>query len=152
RHGENAMNVIRRIKDKLAEIQPTLPPGVEVVTTYDRSDLITRAIDTLKHELTVQMIIVALVILLFLWHSPSWMLPIGTMPLAVLIAFSAMALLGIAVNIMALAGIAISIGVLVDGSIIEGENAYNRLYRWQAEGRRGNYRDALLRAMQEVGP
>jgi copper/silver efflux system protein len=152
RHGENAMNVIQRVKEKLAELAPTLPKGVEVVSTYDRSDLITRALATLEHELGVEMIVVALVILLFLWHIPSSLVPIGTIPLAVLLAFIPMYLLGVTVNIMSLAGIAISIGVLVDGAIIEVENAYNRLYRWQAEGRQGDYREVLIRAMQEVGP
>ncbi len=80
RHGENALNVIERVKEKLHELEPSLPSGVEVVTTYDRSDLIHRAIDTLKHELTIEMIIVSLVILLFLWHIPSALVPIADHP------------------------------------------------------------------------
>ncbi len=152
RHGENALSVIRRVQQKLAELKPTLPEGVEVVTTYDRSDLITKAIDTLKHELTVEMIIVALVIIVFLWHVPSSLVPIITIPVSVLLTFIPLYLLGVTVNIMSLAGIAISIGVLVDGAIVEVENAYNKLYLWQAGGRKGSYRDVLVHAMQEVGP
>jgi Cu(I)/Ag(I) efflux system membrane protein CusA/SilA len=152
RHGENALSVIRRVQEKLAELKPTLPEGVEVVTTYDRSVLITRAIDTLKHELTLEMIIVALVIIVFLWHVPSSLVPIITIPVAVLLTFIPLYLLGVTVNIMSLAGIAISIGVLVDGAIVEVENAYNKLHLWHAGGRQGSYRDVLVHAMQEVGP
>src|SRR4029079_11640531 len=113
RHGENALNVIRRVKAKIEEMEPGMPEGVEVVTTYDRSDLITRALGTLKHELVIEMIIVSLVILVFLWHVPSSIVPIITIPVSVLLAFIPMYFLGVSVNIMSLAGIAISIGILV---------------------------------------
>ena len=152
RQGENALNVIGLVKDKLRELEPGLPKGVEIVTTYDRSDLITRAIQTLTHELTIEMIIVALVILLFLWHIPSAMVPIFTIPISVLLAFIPLYYMGVTVNIMSLAGIAISIGVLVDGAIVEVENAYNKLYHWQAEGRKGDFHLVRLEALQEVGP
>jgi copper/silver efflux system protein len=152
RHGENALNVIRRVQAKLEELQPGMPEGVEVIPTYDRSDLITRALDTLKHELVIEMIIVSLVILVFLWHVPSSIVPIITIPVSVLLAFIPMYYLGVSVNIMSLAGIAISIGVLVDGAIVEVENAYNKLYRWQAEGRKGDFHKVRLEALQEVGP
>ncbi len=152
RHGENALSVIRRVKAKIEEIQPGMPEGVEVVPTYDRADLITRALGTLRHELVIEMIIVALVILLFLWHIPSATVPILTIPISVLLAFIPMYFLGVTVNIMSLAGIAISIGVLVDGAIVEVENAYNRLHRWQAEGRKGDFHQVRLEALQEVGP
>jgi copper/silver efflux system protein len=152
RQGENAMQVISRVKARLAELAPSFPPGVEVVPTYDRSTLIERALQTLRHELTIEMGIVALVILVFLWHLPSAAVPILTIPLSVLLAFIPLYLLGVTVNIMSLAGIAISIGVLVDGAIIEVENAYNQLHRWQTEGRKGDYREVLIHAMQEVGP
>jgi Cu(I)/Ag(I) efflux system membrane protein CusA/SilA len=152
RQGENAFNVIRRVKAKLEELEPGLPKGVEVVTTYDRSDLISRALDTLKHELVLEMIIVSLVILLFLWHFPSAIVPIVTIPISVLLSFIPMYFLGVSVNIMSLAGIAISIGVLVDGAIVEVENAYNRLHRWEAEGRKGDFHQVRLEALQEVGP
>ena len=152
RHGENALNVIQRVKAKIEEIQPGMPEGVEVVPTYDRSDLITRALDTLKHELVIEMIIVCLVILLFLWHIPSATVPILTIPISVLLAFIPMYFLGVSVNIMSLAGIAISIGVLVDGAIVEVENAYNKLHQWQAGGRKGDFHQVRLEALQEVGP
>ncbi|HQT95561.1 MAG TPA: efflux RND transporter permease subunit, partial [Thermoanaerobaculaceae bacterium] len=152
RQGENALNVINRVKAKLKDLEPSMPSGVQVVATYDRSDLITRAIDTLKHELTVEMIIVALVILLFLWHIPSALVPIFTIPVSVLLAFIPLYYMGVTVNIMSLAGIAISIGILVDGAIVEVENAYNKLYHWEAGGRKGDFHAVRLEALKEVGP
>ncbi len=152
RHGENALNVVERVQERLRELEPSLPSGVEVVTTYDRSDLIRRAIATLRHELVLEMVIVALVILVFLWHIPSAAVPILTIPIAVLLSFIPLYYLGVTVNIMSLAGIAISIGVLVDGAIVEVENAYNRLHRWQAGGRQGDLFQVRLEALKEVGP
>jgi copper/silver efflux system protein len=152
RHGENAREVIRRVKERLEEIKPSLPKGVRVVTTYDRSELIQRAISTLTHELLLEMLIVSLVILVFLWHIPSAIVPIITIPVSVLLAFVPMALLGISSNIMSLAGIAISIGVLVDGAIVEVENAYKKLELWEAGGRKGDFHAVRLEALLEVGP
>ncbi len=152
RHGENARAVIDRVKARLEEIKPSLPDGVQIVTTYDRSDLIARAIDSLKHDLMVEIIIVSLVILVFLWHIPSAIVPIVTIPVSVLLAFIPMSLMGISSNIMSLAGIAISIGVLVDGAIVEVENAYKKLERWQSEGGHGDFHKVRLEALLEVGP
>ncbi|MDE1920293.1 MAG: efflux RND transporter permease subunit [Candidatus Omnitrophica bacterium] len=152
RSGENALNVINRVKQKLKDIQPSLPPGVKIVTTYDRSDLIMRAIDTLKHQLIEEMIIVSLVIIFFLWHFPSASVPIATIPVAVLLSFIPMYAMKLTSNIMSLAGIAISIGVLVDGAIIMVENAYKKTQLWEASGRKENYHDVLLTALKEVGP
>ena len=152
RHGENALNVIQRVKARLDELKASLPAGVEVVTTYDRSDLIERALGTLRHELTIEMIIVSLVILIFLWHVPSAIVPIVTIPVSVLLAFIPLYFLGVTINIMSLAGIAISIGVLVDGAIVEVENAYNKLHLWQAGGRKGDFHAVRLEALKEVGP
>jgi Cu(I)/Ag(I) efflux system membrane protein CusA/SilA len=152
RHGENAVNVIDRVKARLEEIRPSLPSGVEVVPTYDRSGLIQRAIDTLKHELAVEMIIVSLVILLFLWHVPSAIVPILTIPISVLLAFIPLYFMGVTVNIMSISGIAISIGVLVDGAIVEVENAYNKIHHWQEGGRKGDFHEIRLEALKEVGP
>jgi Cu(I)/Ag(I) efflux system membrane protein CusA/SilA len=152
RHGENALNVIRRVEAKLRDLGPSLPDGVEIVTTYDRSDLIERALDTLKHELVVEMIIVSLVILIFLWHIPSAVVPIVTIPVSVLLSFIPLYYSGVTINIMSLAGIAISIGVLVDGAIVEVENAYNKLHHWDAGGRKGDFHQVRLEALQEVGP
>lgn len=152
RHGENALRVIERVKARLAEVQGSLPAGVEVVPVYDRSALIERSIEVLRHELLAAMIIVSLVILVFLWHIPSAVVPIVTIPVSVLLAFVPMWALGITSNIMSLAGIAISIGVLVDGAIIEVENAYNRIHLWQAGGRVGDFHEVRLTALKEVGP
>ena len=152
RHGENALNVIERVKAKLDEIRPSLPAGVELVTTYDRSELIKRSIANLKEELVMQMIIVSIVILIFLWHIPSAMIPIVTIPISVLLAFIPMYAMGVSSNIMSLAGIAISIGVLVDGAIVEVENAYKKLQLWEEGGRQGDFHTIRLNALKEVGP
>lgn len=152
RHGENAESVIRRVKARLQELKSSMPEGVEVVTVYDRSDLIERAIETLKHELILEVIIVSFVILIFLWHFPSAMIPILTIPISVLLSFIPMYLFGINSNIMSLAGIAISIGVLVDGAIVEVENAYKKLETWIEGGRKGDFHRIRLEALKEVGP
>jgi len=152
RSGENALNVIERVKAKVRDVHASLPEGVEIVPTYDRSGLILRSIDTLKRELVVALVIVSLVILLFLWHVPSAIVPIITIPISVLLAFIPMSLMGVTSNIMSLAGIAISIGVLVDGAIVEVENAYKKLEIWEHGGRRGDFHAIRLAALQEVGP
>ncbi|MBX7147522.1 CusA/CzcA family heavy metal efflux RND transporter [bacterium] len=152
RQGENALNVIKRVKEKLDEIKPSLPEGTDLVVTYDRSDLILRAIDTLKHTLTEEMVIVSLVILIFLWHCPSAFVPIVTIPISVFLSFIPLYYMGITSNIMSLAGIAISIGVLVDGAIVEVENAYKRLEEWQNGGKKGDFHEVRLKALKEVGP
>ena len=152
RHGENAREVISRVRERIAEIAPSLPSGVRFVTTYDRSELIQRAIDTLRHELVLEILIVSLVILVFLWHIPSAIVPIVTIPAAVLLAFVPMWWMGISSNVMSLAGIAISIGVLVDGAIVEVENAYKKLELWDRGGRQGDFHQVRLEALLEVGP
>jgi copper/silver efflux system protein len=152
RHGENARDVITRVRQRLEDVRPSLPRGVRVVTTYDRSELIQRSIDNLKHELLTEILIVSLVILVFLWHIPSAIVPIITIPVSLLLAFIPMRLMGISSNIMSLAGIAISIGVLVDGAIVEVENAYKKLELWQHGGRQGDFHKVRLEALLEVGP
>jgi Cu(I)/Ag(I) efflux system membrane protein CusA/SilA len=152
RHGENAREVIARVKARLREVEPSLPPGVRILTTYDRSELIQRSIDNLKEELVFEILIVSAVILLFLWHIPSAIVPIITIPVSILLAFVPMALMGISSNIMSLAGIAISIGVLVDGAIVEVENAYKKLELWEQGGRKGDFHAVRLEALLEVGP
>ncbi|HVT45273.1 MAG TPA: CusA/CzcA family heavy metal efflux RND transporter [Thermoanaerobaculia bacterium] len=151
RHGENALAVIDRVKERLAAIEKTLPEGVEIVTTYDRSILIEESIGTLRHELLLEMLIVSLIILLFLWHIPSAMIPIITLPSAVILSFIPMQLFGINANIMSLGGIAVAIGALVDASIVVVENAHKKLERWRSEGERGDYREVLIKSVQEVG-
>lgn len=152
RAGENALNVIQRVKDKLEEVKPSLPKGVEVVTTYDRSELIKESIGTLEEELLVEIFIVSLVILFFLWHLPSAIVPILTIPISVTLAFIPMYFMGLTTNIMSITGIAISIGILVDGAIVEVENAYKRLEEWNAGGRQGDFHAVRLQALKEVGP
>jgi Cu(I)/Ag(I) efflux system membrane protein CusA/SilA len=152
RQGEDAPEVINQVKERIKEISKTLPEGVEIVPVYDRSDLISRAIDTLKNTLIEELIVVSLIILLFLWHIPSAIVPIVTIPISVLIAFIPLYLMGITSNIMSLAGIAISIGVLVDGAIVEVENAYRKIQIWDENGRKENFFKVRLEALTEVGP
>src|SRR5512142_2261706 len=152
RQGENALNVINRVKAKLEELKPSLPKGTEIVTTYDRSELIDHAIETVKDKLIEEIVIVSIIILIFLWHVPSAIIPIITIPVSVALAFIPMKLMGLNANLMSLAGIAISIGVLVDGAIVEVENAYNRLHLWEASGRKGDFHQVRLQALLEVGP
>ncbi|HBW23215.1 MAG: cation transporter [Elusimicrobia bacterium GWA2_56_46] len=152
RHGENALRVIERVKERIEQVKSSLPEGMELITVYDRSDLIKRAIATLKRQLTEEMLIVSLVILIFLWHLPSAIIPIVTIPVSVLLAFIPMYFMGISSNIMSLSGIAISIGVLVDGAIVEVENAYKKLELWQSGGRKEDFHAVRLEALQEVGP
>ncbi|ACG75435.1 heavy metal efflux pump, CzcA family [Anaeromyxobacter sp. K] len=152
RHGENALNVIHRVKAKLEEVKPSLPKGVEVVTTYDRSELIDHAIETVTHKVIEEVIIVSIIILIFLWHIPSAIIPIVTIPVSVALSFIPMYLMGLNANLMSLSGIAISIGVLVDGAIVEVENAYNKIYHWIQDGKKGDFHEVRLEALLEVGP
>jgi Cu(I)/Ag(I) efflux system membrane protein CusA/SilA len=152
RQGENALNVIDRVKAKLEELRPSFPEGLEVVTTYDRSELIGQAIDTVRHKFVEEILVVSAVILIFLWHIPSAIVPIVTIPVSIALAFIPMYAMGMGANLMSLAGIAISIGVLVDGAIVEVENAYNKIYHWQADGSKGDFQAVRLEALLEVGP
>ena len=151
RQGANAMDVIRRVQERLKAIAPTLPEGVRIVTTYDRSELIARSIKTLRYELILEMLIVSLVILVFLWHIPSAVIPIVTIPAAVVLSFVPMYFLGISSNIMSLGGIAVAIGALVDAAVVVVENAHKKLEIWESTGRKGDYREVLIGAIQEVG-
>ncbi len=152
RSGENALSVIKRIETKLEDLKPSLPKGVEVVTTYDRSELINHAIETVKGKLIEEMIVVSIIILIFLWHIPSAIIPIVTIPVSVALAFIPMYAMGLNANLMSLAGIAISIGVLVDGAIVEVENAYNKIHHWIQDGKKGDFHQVRLEALLEVGP
>jgi Cu(I)/Ag(I) efflux system membrane protein CusA/SilA len=127
RHGENALKVVEGIKRKLEEIKPSFPPGMEVVTTYDRSQIINRSIDTLREKLIEECVVVALVCLVFLGHVRSALVAIITLPMAILLAFVPMVQLHLSSNIMSLGGIAIAIGAMVDSSIIMVENAHKML-------------------------
>jgi Cu(I)/Ag(I) efflux system membrane protein CusA/SilA len=151
RQGENALQVIQRVKEKLHEIEPGLPKGVKLVTAYDRSDLILRSIDNLKHTLTEEIIIVAIVILVFLWHIPSALIPVITIPVAIIISFIPMKAMGLTSNIMSLGGIAIAIGAMVDAAIVVVEQTHKKLEEWDREGRKRDYRTVVVEAVKEVG-
>src|SRR6266705_2341899 len=127
RQGMNALNVINGVKKKLREIAPSLPPGVQIMTGYDRSDLIDASIKTLQRDLLEEAIIVSLVIIVFLFHFRSALIAILALPIAVLVSFIPMYWLGVTSNIMSLGGIALAIGVLVDASIVMVENGYRHL-------------------------
>ena len=149
RDGEKALTVIKNIKSKIAEIAGGLPESVKILPVYDRSSLIYRAIDTLKHTLLEESIIVALVCVIFLMHARSALVAIIMLPIGVLIAFIVMHAIGISSNIMSLGGIAIAIGAMVDAAIVMIENAHKRLERAPPDASR---MDVLVNAAIEVGP
>lgn len=151
RYGSNALTVINGVKAKLREIAPSLPPGVQIVTGYDRSWLIDESIHTLKRDLILEAIIVSFVSIVFLFHFRSALVPILTLPVAVLAAFIPMYYLHVSSNIMSLGGLALAIGVLVDAAIVMVENGYRHLAENPAESD-GERRRILVRAAQQVGP
>jgi len=151
RQGSNALQVIDRVKAKIREIEPGLPQGLKILPVYDRSDLILRAIDTLKSTLVEVIITVMLVIAVFLWHPPSALIPAITIPLAVLISFIPLRMMGVNANIMSLGGIAIAIGALVDAAIVVVEQTHKKLEAWEAGGRVGDQRSIVISAIKEVG-
>jgi len=153
RFGENVLNVIERVKEKIKQdIVPSLPQGVKIVATYDRSDLIMRSMDTLKEEIVKLTVAVSAVCIVFLFHLPSALVVILTLPLAIIMSFICMYYLGVTSNIMSLSGIAIAIGAMVDASIIMVENAHKKLEEWEHQGKPGNRTDVIIAAAKEVGP
>jgi len=152
RFGENALTVIERIKAKLTELEPSMPKGVKVVTTYDRSDLIRESIATATENLVEELVVVSVLIVGFLLHLRSALLPIVTLPLAVLISFIPMYLMGIGLNIMSIGGIIVAIGDMVDAAIIMVDNAHKRLEEWDLGGRIGDRTQVLIDSAKEVGP
>ncbi len=157
RSGKNAKTTIDGVRARLAELQKSLPAGVEVVPTYDRSELIDRAIDNLRHKLLEEFVVVALVTLLFLGHLRSSLVAILSLPLAVMLAFIVMNRLGVNANIMSLGGIAIAIGAMIDAAVVMIENAHKHLETWQ-EGHPGQRLEGeerwqlIIAAACEVGP
>ncbi len=149
RYGANARAVIEGVKKKLAELKPGLPPGVRIVTAYDRADLITRAVDNLKEKLVEEIVVVALVCAVFLLHLRSSLVAIITLPLGILISIIIMYQLDISANIMSLGGIALAIGVMVDAAVIMIENAHKHIEHAPPEAPRG---PLILEAAKEVGP
>jgi Cu(I)/Ag(I) efflux system membrane protein CusA/SilA len=152
RFGENALTVTERIKAKLKELEPSMPPGVKIVTTYDRSGLIQESISTAIENLVEELIVVSVLIVGFLLHIRSALLPILTLPLAVLLAFIPMYLMGIGMNIMSIGGIIVAIGDMVDAAIVMVDNAHKRLEEWVKDGQKGDRTQVLIDSAKEVGP
>ncbi|WP_413436526.1 efflux RND transporter permease subunit [Sulfuriferula sp. GW1] len=157
RSGKNARTTIAAVKAKLADLKKSLPPGVEIVPTYDRSQLIDSAVENLSHKLIEEFIVVALVCAIFLWHLRSSLVAIVSLPLGVLIAFIIMRHQGINANIMSLGGIAIAIGAMVDAAVVMIENAHKKIEAWQhahpGETLRGEaHWQVITAAAVEVGP
>jgi len=156
RQGMNALNVINGVKHKLREIAPSLPPGVQIMTGYDRSGLIDASIKTLQRDLLEEAIIVSVVIIAFLFHFRSALIAILALPIAVLVSFIPMYWLGVTSNIMSLGGIALAIGVLVDASIVMVENGYRHLSERQENDANPvsepERRSILINAAKQVGP
>nr|MBW4053606.1 efflux RND transporter permease subunit [Pseudomonadota bacterium] len=155
RYGENALKVISAVKAKIAAIASSLPPGIEIRTAYDRSGLIHASIGTLERDLIEEALVVSVVIMLFLWHVRSALIPILSIPIAVIASFIPMYFLHVSSNIMSLGGLALAIGVLVDAAIVMVENGYRRLAEQgaSAEGRAEGERSALLLgAAEQVAP
>lgn len=151
RHGENALKVIDNVKEKIKDIEKSLPEGVKLVPVYDRSELILQSIDTLKRTLIEESIVVALVIILFLFHLPSSFVVIITLPIAVMMSFIPMYFMGLTSNIMSLGGIAIAIGAMVDSAIVMVENAHKHLERWEESGRKEPRIQVIMNGAKEVG-
>jgi Cu(I)/Ag(I) efflux system membrane protein CusA/SilA len=152
RLGENALATIQRVKTKLENLEAGLPEGVEIVPVYDRSTLIHRAVEVLARKLTEEMIVVALVCILFLLHFRSAFVAIFTLPVGILASFLIMYPLGINANIMSLGGIAIAIGVMVDASVVMVENAHKHLERARQSGNPIHHDTVIIEAAKEVGP
>ena len=154
RYGGNALTVINGIKAKIAEIKKGLPPGVEIISSYDRAGLINASIDTLKRDLIAEAIIVSLVIIIFLFHFRSALIPIVSIPIALIASFIPMYFLQVSSNIMSLGGFALAIGVLIDASIVMVENAYRHLAE-RTKGARsidsGEHKQVVLGAAKQVG-
>src|SRR5947199_8054372 len=154
RDGMNALSVINGVKQKLLEIKPSLPPGVEVVSGYDRSGLIRASIETLQRDLLEEAVIVSVVTIIFLFHFRSALIPILTLPIAVVASFIPMYYLHVSSNIMSLGGLALAIGVLVDAAIVMVENGYRQLSEHQAEApvSEPERKRILLDSAKQVGP
>ncbi|MDH5178919.1 MAG: CusA/CzcA family heavy metal efflux RND transporter, partial [Gammaproteobacteria bacterium] len=157
RHGENALNTIAAVKQRIAQLKPGLPEGVEIIETYDRSTLIKNAVDNLSGKLLQELAVVALVCLVFLFHLRSAFVAIITLPIGILVAFIVMTRLGINANIMSLGGIAIAIGAMIDAAIVMIENAHKHIEKWQQANPQQTLAtpqrwELITTAATEVGP
>ncbi len=151
RQGQNALDVINRVKAKIKEIEPGMPSGIKIVPVYDRSDLILRSIDNLKSTLLEVILTVSIIVVIFLWHIPSALIPIITIPIAVLLSFIPFRMMGVTANIMSLGGIAIAIGALVDAAIVVVEQTHKSLEQWERTGRKEDYKTVVVQAVKQVG-
>ena len=152
RQGENALDVIDRVKKRIKEIEPGLPKGVSIVPIYDRSDLIERAISNVSGTLIEVILTVVFIVLLFLWHVPSALIPVITIPVAVLVSFIPFRMLGITANIMSLGGIAIAMGELVDAAIVVVEQTHKKLEERSRTGEPVDHKAVVIEAVKEVAP
>src|SRR5947209_7825603 len=153
REGSNALDVIDRVKQRLKEVEPGLPDGVKIVPVYDRSELIGRSISTARWTLIEVILTVVLVILIFLWHFPSAVVPVVTIPVAILLTFIPLKYAGVSINIMSLAGLAIACGELVDAAIVVVEQTHKKLEIYERSGQPFRYDEVILEAVKEVaGP
>jgi Cu(I)/Ag(I) efflux system membrane protein CusA/SilA len=152
RQGQNALDVIDRVKKRIEEIEPGLPPCVSIVPIYDRSDLIRRAIDNVTVTLVEVVLTVVFIVLLFLWHVPSALIPVITIPVAVLVSFIPFRMLGITAKIMSLGGIAIAMGELVDAAIVVVEQTHKKLEERARAGGVVDHKAVIIEAVKEVAP
>jgi Cu(I)/Ag(I) efflux system membrane protein CusA/SilA len=150
RQGQNALDVINRVKARLAQVEGSIPPGMRVIPVYDRSALIERSISSLRWTILEVMATVTAVVVIFLWHVPSAAVPLVTLPFSVLIAFIPLRLLGVSANIMSLGGVAIAIGTLVDAAIVVVEQTHKALDAWGRSGQREPPATVILRAIKLV--
>jgi len=151
RYGENAQAVIDRVKEKLTELEKGLPEGIKIQASYDRSELISASINTLKRAIIEECLIVSLIVLLFLFHFPSALRILIEIPVAILISFILMRIFNITSNIMSLGGLIISIGILVDASIVMVENAYRNIAKMQEAGQKIDYKEVSAKSAKQVG-
>ncbi len=152
RFGEDVLQVIGRIKDKLKELASAIPEGIKMVPVYDRSNLIQEAISTANWNLIEELVVVGLLIIVFLGHFRSALIPIITLPLAILISFIPIYFLHVGLNIMSIGGIIVAVGDMVDAAIIMVDNAHKRLADWEAKGSPGDRTQVLIDSAKEVGP
>ncbi len=153
RQGSNALEVIDRVKARLKEIEPGMPAGVQVVPVYDRSQLIRRSISNARSTLIEVILTVVIIILIFLWHFPSAVIPVVTIPVAILLTFIPLQYAGVSINIMSLAGLAIACGELVDAAIVVVEQTHKKLEIYERSGQPFKYDEVILEAVKEVaGP
>ncbi len=151
RYGENALGVINRVKEKIEEVKGAFPPGIKLVTTYDRSELIKKSVKTLVSTLIEESVIVSVICIVFLYHFRSALVVILILPFAILFSFIPMYYLNLTSNIMSLGGIAIAIGAMIDAAIVIVENVHKRLERWEEEGKKQDRVDVMIDAAKEVG-